>query len=290
MNLPSLYDISYFKGVADEKSFSGAAKKVGISQPSLSLAIKRLEENFGMNLFVRSKKGVELTKEGVFFYSKACGLLGQWDDIYNEVTKKKDELKGTFKFGVHTSIALYSLGEITAKLIKKYPELQLEFSHDSSRVVNDMVLKCELDFGIVVNPIRHPDLTIVKVFEDEVKFWKSKKLNTLNDMKSDELVLICDKDLSQSQDLLKKIGKNVKIKRYITSNSLEVVAELTSQGMGVGIIPERVVNKFSGSKLNSIEKTPVFKDEMYFVYRRDFIHSVAFAKLKDMFVEHLKQQ
>jgi DNA-binding transcriptional LysR family regulator len=288
--LPNLHDIKYFITVAEEKNISAAAKALGISQPSLSLAIKRLEENLELNLLVRGKKGVELTKDGHELHSKFKNFLTSWEEIVDNIHEKGTSLKGKFRFGVHSSIALYALSKTVKKLIDNYPDLQLDFVHDHSKNINQKVIDCELDFGIVVNPLRHPDLTLVKLFEDKVKFWRSKKKNNNNDPKSENLVMICDKNLMQTQSLVKNLSKSKfnQVSRYITSDNLEVVAELTSNGAGIGIIPERVAKKMFAGLLTEIKELPSFKDEMYFVYRRDFIHSEAFNTLKDIFVEELK--
>jgi DNA-binding transcriptional LysR family regulator len=288
--LPNLHDIKYFLTVADEKNISAAAKTLSISQPSLSLAIKRLEENLELNLLVRGKKGVELTKDGHQLYAKFKNFLTSWEEIIDSTQEKGKNLKGNFRFGVHQSIALYALSKTVKKLIDNYPELNLEFTHDHSKNINQKVIDCELDFGVVVNPLRHPDLTLVKLFEDKVKFWRAKKKNDHNDPKSDHLVMICDKNLMQTQSLVKSLSKSKfkQVKRYITSDNLEVVAELTVSGSGVGIIPERVTKKLFKNQLTEIKELPSFKDEMYFVYRRDFIHSEAFNTLKDIFLQELK--
>jgi LysR family transcriptional regulator, cell division regulator len=287
--LPSFHDLNYFKLVAEYKSFSAAAKKIGVSQPSLSIALKRLEESVELNLFVRNKKGVELTRDGQSFLVQVRHLLDHWQEIHSGLVDKKKSLKGNFRFGVHQSIAQYALGEMTIKLIKKFPELEIEFVHDHSQNINQMIIDCKLDFAIVVNPLRHPDLTLIKLFEDQFFFWKSRKSTAFNNIKNDELVLICDKDLAQTKELLsnKKL-ESVKVKRYIYSNNLEVVGELTSQGSGIGVLPERVCSKHF-KKLERLSLFPEFTDEMYFVFRRDFIHSPAFSKLKDFFIEQLSE-
>lgn len=288
MNLPSFYELKYFERVANLKSISLASKELSISQPSLSVAIKKLEENIGLNLFVRSKKGVELTKDGKEFLSKAQKLLEFWDQIYSDTQKKKNDLIGSYKIGVHQSMALYSFGKLVFELMNNFSGLEIDLIHDHSANINEKIINCEVDFGVVVNPVRHPDLTLVKVFEDQISFWKSKNKTNLNNEKS--FVLICDKKLNQTGELLKKLSKtqNASISRFIYSNNLEVIAELTHSGAGIGLIPNRVAKKMFGEKLVNIKSLPVFKDEMYLVYRKDFIYSPAFNKLKDEILEKLK--
>lgn len=291
MNLPSFYDLKYFERVAEFKSFSAAAKNLGISQPSLSVALKRLEENLQLNLLVRGKKGVSLTREGQAFLAKVKLLLNHWEVIYDETQSKKDSLKGFYRFGIHQSIAFYALGAVSKKLIKSFPQLEIEFVHDHSKNITDMIIECKLDFGVVVNPLRHPDLTLIKLFEDKVSFFKSVKNNDFNQLESESLVVLCDRDLAQTSELLKKLnsGKLKKVKRQVYSNNLEVVAEMTAHGSGIGIIPERVAKKYSQKKLEKIEALPSFKDEMYFAFRKDFIHSPAFNKLKSFLIEEFKE-
>lgn len=253
-------DLSYFIEVAKTKNMSRAAERIGISQPSLSQAIKRIEDNLGVDVLLRSKKGVVLTKAGEKLLKHSVGLSNMWDQIKSEVLSSTHEVSGSISIGCHPSVGFYSLDKFLPSIIEKNKNLEITLHHDLSRNICERVISHEMDIGIVINPIPHPDLIIHKLCDDEVTLWKSAK-------NKNEDILICDPDLIQTQDIQKKISKKFDYKRVITSGSLENIANLTLAGAGIGILPTRVANKVSGNKLKSLSDAPVFKDKLCVVYR-----------------------
>ncbi len=81
LNLPSATDLEYFLEIAEVKSISRGAERLGVTQPSLSLAMQRLEHNFGMDLLKRSKSGIALTEAGESLRAGARELLEIWEDV-----------------------------------------------------------------------------------------------------------------------------------------------------------------------------------------------------------------
>jgi len=273
--LPSFSDIVYFLEVAQSKNISRAAERLGITQPSLSAAIKRLESSVGTPLFLRSRSGVQLTKSGELFYSKSRSLLSGWEQLRTEVSKKQFEVSGQYIIGCHPAVALYSLPLFLPKLIQQNPDLQIQLIHDLSRKITERVISFEIDFGIVVNPVKHPDLVISELCKDEVSFWVSKKATPSQKQKND--VIICDPNLIQSQKLLNELGKDrLPYSRVISSSDLEVISNLTECGAGVGLLPKRVATRKSPCLLELLDPSlPTFKDRICLIYRADFQKSKA---------------
>jgi DNA-binding transcriptional LysR family regulator len=171
--------------------------------------------------------------------------------------------------GCHPSIALYFLPRFLPTLLAKYPNLEIRLKHDLSRKIAEEVIELMVDIGIVVNPIKHPDLIIKKLFNDEVTCWHSSLLSA-KVAASDEKIIICDPDLRQTQVLLKHIHKKgIKYQRMMTTNNLEVITRLTAEGVGIGILPGRVANSLPHSKLYRLPGAPTFHDEICLVYRHE---------------------
>ncbi|MBP9707466.1 MAG: LysR family transcriptional regulator [Oligoflexales bacterium] len=267
---PSYNDIEYFIEVAQTKNISRAAERLGVTQPSLSFAMKRLEDVFGESLFTRSRSGVQLTKAGkeLLFHGRA--LLSQWEQLRAEIKKKSESVGGQYTIGCHPSVGLYSLSKFIPDLLNKYPDLELKLHHDLSRKITEAVISHELDFGLVVNPVRHPELVIIELCVDEVKFWIAKEL-TANERKTVLTTVIWDPALLQAQELLRNLKvKQHSFRRQLPSASLEIVADLTLAGAGIGILPQRVAARVAGSRLICINKQwPTFKDRICLVYRAD---------------------
>lgn len=266
--MPSSSDLTYFIEVAQTLNLSRAAERIGISQPSLTLAIQRLEDSVGTPLLFRSKKGVLLTQAGKQLLAQARELLQQWEKVRSRTLASSEEIQGSYTLGAHPSIALYTFPHFFAELMEDYPNLEIKLRHDLSRKIVEQVIQMEVDLGVVVNPVPHPDLVIKKLCTDEVTFWKGKGKNASQDLNSDQCVLICNPDLLQAQSLMKRM-KNSKFAnwRVLETSSLELIAELTSRGAGVGILPSRVAAR--EKTLNAVSGAPIFNDDVCLVYRME---------------------
>jgi DNA-binding transcriptional LysR family regulator len=269
--LPTFADITYFIEVAQTKNISRAAERLGITQPSLSSAMKRLEDSLGVTLFIRGRSGVQLTKAGRELLGKGRLLLLNWEQLRTDINKKETGVSGQYIIGCHPSVALYSLSSFLPNLVHQYPELEIKLTHDLSRKITEGVISFEIDFGIVVNPVRHPDLVINELCTDDVSFWTAAKPSVTQSLDSNKGVLICDLNLIQVQKLIDDLQKrNQGFKRVIQSSSLEVITDLTASGVGVGILPKRVATRVSTQKLRPLnDSLPIFKDKICLIYRAD---------------------
>jgi DNA-binding transcriptional LysR family regulator len=280
--LPNANDLHFFLEVAKAGNMSRAAERLGVTQPALSQAMKRLEAAFDQQLLLRSKSGVVATKAGEKLSIQARALLDQWQHLKDESLKDAQQVRGTYSLGMHASVAQYSLPHFVSELLQEFPFLEIKLEHDLSRKITEKIISFNLDFGIVVNPVSHPDLIIKELFKDEVTFYKSKKLKSANDS-----VLISEPGLSQTQDLLAKIQKHkVTFKRSITSSNLDVIKCLVLSGAGVGILPGRVIEN-EKKKVSKVEGMPVFQDRVCLVFRHDLQKSVAARTLGQFIFDKL---
>lgn len=268
--IPSPAELHYFVEVSSTLNISRAAERLGISQPSLSLAVKRLEDGLGVELLIRSKSGVALTRAGQRFVNEARLLLQEWDRLSATAIREENTLSGRYIIGCHQSVALYSLPHFLPDLIKTHPTLEIKLVHGLSRQITDDVIGFKIDFGIVVNPVEHPDLVIKELDKDEVTLWTAAKGSATKDAEAGEGVLICDPDLLQTQSIVKQMAKKgLSFKRTVTTGSLEVVLSLVASGLGLGIIPGRVAGSRADLGLKQVVGAPKFQDRICLVYRAD---------------------
>lgn len=269
--LPSSSELVYFIEISQTLNLSRAAERLGISQPTLTLAVKRLEESFGLPLLIRNKAGVKLTHAGQKLVAQARFLTHEWDKIRSEAARDENEIRGNYVIGCHPSVAMYSLPSILPELLSTHESLEVKLVHDLSRRITEDVISFKVDFGIVVNPWPHPDLVIRNLCKDEVSLWVSDSPNELQDPSSDKAVLICDPDLTQSQEILKKLGKaKLKFNRTLTTSNLEVVAAMVAAKIGVGILPSRVALRLPEMKLKPLlPNGPHYSDKICLVFRAD---------------------
>lgn len=262
--LPSPTEISYFLELAQSQNMSRAAERLGIRQPTLSMALAKLEQTVGAQLFTRTKKGVVLTDAGNILLVKAEHLLNAWGELKTQTAQQSEQVQGQIRLGCHVSVALYSLPQFLPETLKAFPNLEFSLEHDFSRKITESVISLKLDLGIVVNPVQHPDLVIKKLAKDEVTFWRKEKL-------ASELqkVLIADNQLVQSQTLLRKLKKNAPVfEKYLTTSSLELARDLALAGAGVAILPAKVAAMGAG-KLHRLPGLPTYHDEICLIYRTE---------------------
>ncbi len=263
----SYQDLLYFIELTETLNFSRAAERCGITQPSFSAAIKRLEAFVDAELFIRDKHKVLLTQSGKNLLAHSKQLLELWGTAKSSCVLANNAVQGSITLGCHLSLALYFLPTFLPTLLTTYPELEINLKHDLSRKITEEIINFSVDIGIVVNPIKHPDLIIKKLFSDHVACWHAE---TLTDLYNKENILICDPELHQTQFIIKKLNAlNIRYKRIITISNLEMIANLTAAGAGIGILPSRVMQSLHHKNVKILDQSPTFKDEICLIYRHE---------------------
>ena len=171
--------------------------------------MKRLEQSLDTSLLVRSRNGVQLTRSGLVLAEHSRKLLADWEQLKSNVVRAGTDMIGTFSIGCHPSVALYTLPKLIPALKTQFPKLTINLTHDLSRKVTEQVVSFEVDFGLVINPIQHPDLVIHKLFLDEVTLWGEPEFIAANLKNNHKTVVYCDPNLKQSQTLLKFLDKDM---------------------------------------------------------------------------------
>lgn len=270
-------DVAYFVEVAMTKNISRAAERLGITQPALSTAIRRIETQLGTQLLIRSKNGVRLTDSGRLFSHKSKELLLRWHALEKDLSDALELPTGRFVIGCHPSVAQYTVVHSLEQLLVH--DIEISLVHDISRRITEQVISCEIDYGLVVNPTRHPDLVIKKICEDSFGFWRHESLPPLemDDNEPRSAVVILDPSLAQSEFLLKAMRQTIdKPLRAIHSGSLEVIASLTAKGYGYGLLPARVACSHPLLPANSRNNSKLtYTDEICLIYRADLPKSPA---------------
>lgn len=256
--LPHPTDLGYFLEIASRKNLSRAAERLGIQQPTLSLALKRLEEGFEIALVVREKHGVSLTDAGKRLVEKAQLALNQWQQLSSDVGNSEVEVSGLLRIGAHASVARYALPKSISEMSFVYPKLRIQLVHELSRTIQSMLLERTLDCGLIMNPNPHPDLVMIPILEDEVSIFIAKNCKNPD-------LLIVNLDLHQMQTIRKKLSPS-QFPRTLECTNLEVIARLTHEGCGAGVLPQRIADLLSNPPLKRIAGAPVVKDKLYFCY------------------------
>lgn len=164
----NLNQLQAFVMVTEKKSFSSAARALGLSQPAVTLQIRSLEDYLGVALFDRTKKKIELTLEGKLFYPTASEILSRLEKTQLEIDELSETLRGKLEVGGSTIPGQYILPKVLGMFKKAHPDVTLSLEIGDSRVVTEKVLAREIDVGVVGTYVENKQLEVSKLTEDEL--------------------------------------------------------------------------------------------------------------------------
>ena len=284
-----LYKVFYV--VAKHKHMTKASEELHISQPAISQSIKKLEDQLGGILFLRSNKGMELTEEGKMFYEYVKGALELINNAENEFTSFKDLSKGEVKIGCSTTLTKLVLINALKDFHLDYPNININITNDlTSNLINDLKLG-KLDFVIFnESNIKETNLNLEKIKELKQGFiynpeFYDDNINNFEDLNNVPLIL--QKEESNSRKLLDYIAlqNNVKLIPKMEVVSQELITEFTNIGLGIGfaIIDLAKINFKNLKELNINKKIPNIN--IYLATNK----SVSLTFASKMFIKYLKK-
>ena len=233
-----LYRVFYT--VAKHKHMTKASEELHISQPAISQSIKKLEDQLGGTLFLRSNKGMDLTSEGKMFFEYVKGALELINNAENEFTSFKDLSKGEIKIGCSTTLTKLTLINALKDFHLDYPNININITNDlTSNLINDLKIG-KLDFVIFnESNIKETNLKLEKIKELKQGFiynpnYYDDNVNSFNDLNNYPLIL--QKEESNSRKLLDHIAfnNNVKLIPKMEVVSQELITEFVNIGLGIG--------------------------------------------------------
>ncbi|HET9781222.1 MAG TPA: LysR substrate-binding domain-containing protein [Candidatus Dormibacteraeota bacterium] len=164
----TLRQLRTFKTVADMSSFSLAASRLKLSQPSVSYQVKELEEALGLPLLDRLGKRVQLTEAGTLLYGYARRMLEVLDDATVALEEMRGIKRGTLRVGASTTVGIYLLPAALGAFKKLHPGLVISLEIGTRARVQEQVLENELDLAVVGPALKDPDLAIIPFLADEL--------------------------------------------------------------------------------------------------------------------------
>ncbi|MEN3326077.1 MAG: hypothetical protein V7638_884 [Acidobacteriota bacterium] len=175
MRRMEMAQLEYFSSVVQEKSFSKAADKVFRTQPAVSIAIRRLEEEIGLPLLDRTQKTPVLTEAGQVVYDYAQRILGLRDQVGQAIAELQSMKRGRVRVGANESTSLYLLPELILTFRERHPEVKVEiFRYVSSHLPRE-VLERNVDFALMASRPEDRDIEAFPVLKDELALIMSPK-------------------------------------------------------------------------------------------------------------------
>ncbi|KZM42451.1 LysR family transcriptional regulator [Marinomonas sp. SBI22] len=165
MNLKRL---DYFCQLAQLGNFTRTARKIGIAQPALTIAMQKLEQEVGLKLINRAEKNALLTADGKVFYQYASALLEQSQQMSLALEELKGGMKGEVSLGVSAMMGSYFFPELLTKFKKKYPDIKIRLIDQGTDALETMLINGELDLALVRCDHENDQLRYTARMEEEV--------------------------------------------------------------------------------------------------------------------------
>lgn len=258
-----LQQIRYVVALAKEGSFQRAARSVGISQPTLSQQVKKLEDELGSPLFERSSHAVRLTVAGEKFIPFAMGALESLSAGSQMVRSEKNALDGLVKLGFIPTVGPYLLPVAIRKLQKQAPNLRLELFEETTSVLVESLKAGKCDLGLLALPVGDSALASRSLGAEEFYLavskkhpLASKKQIIASDLSDEPLLMLkeghCFRD--QALDFCRRGNASPQV--TFEGSSLVSVMNLVASGDGITLVPKMTVDQTPHAGLKFIP----FKD------------------------------
>jgi LysR family hydrogen peroxide-inducible transcriptional activator len=243
-----LHQLRYFVAVADEGSFSRAAAKVRVAQPSLSQQIRKLEAELGQRLFDRLPRSVVLTEAGRCLIDYARQILASIGDARRCVDELKGEIAGKVAVGAIPTIAPYVLPELVVTFQEHYPEVTLEIVEDVTDGITRRIEIGELDVALASTCQASPTLRreslgtepLLTLVPEKHPLAK-KDFVEFDDLKSQRFLLLHEMHcLSQQVNHLLE-SRRLRPEIALAGSQLSTIANMVAASIGISIVPQMMV-------------------------------------------------
>src|ERR1700721_876732 len=158
-----VHQLRYVCAIADTGSFSRAAERCQITQPSLSQQARKLEEERGAKLFDRLGRSIRLTAAGRAFIPRARAILEQMEAARSSAADQNTDFRGSVAVGVIPTVAPYLMPSYAARFAKKYPDAKLRIVEQTTSGLVEGLRDLSLDVAILALPLRHKDLELFPI-------------------------------------------------------------------------------------------------------------------------------
>jgi len=262
-----------FKDVVETKNITLSAKKLHMSQPSISLQIQNLENEYGARFFDRSNKGVTLTKEGQIFYTHVQSVLDLLSNAKEQIGALAKDQRGLIYLGATLTIGEYILPNILAYLHQTHPNVDFKVKIANTESISQDVLEKKIHIGLIEGPaLPHRDLKVESFWKDELvvaipyfHHCASRDSITLAELPHERLVTREDGSGTRKvmEMALKERGFDPdQLNIAMELGSTQAIKQLVSAGLGITIISSLTLSRECDQrifKMLRIEDLPIYR-------------------------------
>lgn len=293
----TLTDLKYLIALADEQHFAKAAQKCFVSQPTLSIAIKKLEDNLGITIFERENHRVLITPAGEEVLNQARKIILEAHNLLDIVESNQNPYKQPLKIGAIFTIGPYVFPHLIQEVINREPKLQLIVEEGYTDGLTVKLLKGELDVIILATEANHPELAQIDLYDDKLsvicaKEHKLAKINKLSALELEQETFLLLGLGNCFRDQVLKICPECNTSTnngigLITASSLETIKFMVAMNIGISILPELALKNLPKEvKIKPLPK-PVPSRKLCLVYRKNFARLNILQKLEELLQSQL---
>jgi LysR family hydrogen peroxide-inducible transcriptional activator len=276
----TLTELRYVVALAQERHFGRAAQKCFVTQPTLSLALAKLEDELGLKLFERNKNEVLVTARGQQIVEQSRRVLDEVGKIQQLARGGKDQLSGAFRLGVIPTIGPYLLPDLIPILRKRAPQMPLIIEENLTGNLAPMLRDGELDAVIIALPFSIPGVKTEVVYEEpfsvvvpEGHRWQSRKGVKPSDLADENLLVLNNGHCFRDQVLEACPGQsNTAMPEGRAGSSLETIRNMVASGLGISVLPSTALTPRYASRLLKVVpfSTPVPSRKVAVAWRQSF--------------------
>ena len=261
-----LRQLEYFQMASRLKNITRAAERLRVSQPNITVAIKKLEGELGIQLFDRSQKQLSLTPEGAVFLGRVEVALRNIQDAVLEVNDYKQLQKGTIKIGIPPMMGAYLFPKIFSSFQRRYSHLDVYLHEEGSVAIREQLERDELDFGIIIIPDTSPNLQLLPMARSQIvccvpedSDLTARKAIPLQDIEARNLIMLKEGSFLRQTMLQKMKTAGVTPNIVLESNQVVTIMGLVASGVGNAFLLDMIVRDTPGIRALPLA-TPVFVD------------------------------
>lgn len=296
----TLTELRYIVAVARERHFGRAAEACFVSQPTLSVSIKKLESELGTQIFERGGTEVTMTPIGEQLVAQAQRVLDETSKMKGIAEQGKDPLTGPLKAGVIYTIGPYLLPKIVMALIREHPHMPLILSENYTLKLLEQLRTGELDVAILAEPFDTTGLDVVPLYDEAFLVavpkghpWGKRKTIASVDLKQQTMLLLgvghCFRDqvLEVCPEAARFAQNTAGIQKTFEGSSLETIRHMVASGLGITVLPSMAI-PFDGKDpmLTFIPfDAPVPMRRVVMVVRKSFARQTAAQCLSEVILK-----
>ncbi|AET88202.1 MULTISPECIES: hydrogen peroxide-inducible genes activator [Caballeronia] len=252
----TLTELKYIVAVARERHFGRAAEACFVSQPTLSVAIKKLEDELNVQIFERGTSEVSVTPIGEQIVTQAQRVLEQTLAIKEIAKQGKDPLVGPLRLGVIYTIGPYLLPTLVKQMIKSVPQMPLMLQENYTLKLIELLKQGEIDVAIMALPFPETGLMVRALYDEPFVVampsghaWENRAKIDPDDLKQETMLLLgsghCFRDhvLGVCPELMRFSQNADGIQKTFEGSSLETIRHMVASGVGITVLPRMSVSE-----------------------------------------------